>query len=348
MVADAGRVEVRGTVVITGGGGNIGEFEVGACIKMFRVVTRREADVCVVAWRGRSLGKHLIRRLLATNTKMVIIDPIFHSDELEVIYSDHPKAANHGLLTYIPGDIRNTTLLDQVFQEENVSGVINLAAVSRVLWCLENKEDCESVNVDAVGIVLDSMRKNQGGLPWLIQASSREVYGDTKPGHAVRESDEMIPSNIYGETKLRAERVIEGFMEGLEREGEGEGLQAIALRLSNVYGGEKDHRERLVPAITAQAISHRPIQMVGGDQFVSLSLGFSVVGADIDRCCPRSSTWYTSTTWSTPSSSPSIALTPGNIDTHGYGEPLELDPLSSNSTSRQDELFPPSSWFERS
>ena len=29
MVADAGRVEVRGTVVITGGGGNIGEFEFG-------------------------------------------------------------------------------------------------------------------------------------------------------------------------------------------------------------------------------------------------------------------------------------------------------------------------------
>ena len=276
MVADAGRVEVRGTVVITGGGGNIGEFEVGACIETIVGLVeergRKRLIFCVVAWRGVSfLGKHLIRRLLATNTRMIILDPIFHSNELEANYSDHPKAATHGLLTYIPGDIRNTTLLDQVFQEESVSGVINLAAVSRVLWCLENRKDCESVNVDAVGIVLDSMRKNQGGLPWLIQASSREVYGDTKPGHAVRESDEMIPSNIYGETKLKAERVIEGFMEGLEREGEGEGLQAIALRLSNVYGGEKDHRERLVPAITAQAISHRPIQMVGGDQFVSLT-----------------------------------------------------------------------------
>ena len=185
----------------------------------------------VVNW----LGKHLIRRLLATHTKMIIIDPIFHADELEAVYSDYPKAATHGLVTYIPGDIRNTTLLDQVFQEENVSGVINLAAVSRVLWCLENKKDCESVNVDAVGMVLESMRKSHGGLPWLIQASSREVYGDTKPGHAVRESDEMIPSNIYGETKLKAERVIEGFMETMDREG-GEGLQAIALRLSNVYG----------------------------------------------------------------------------------------------------------------
>lgn len=46
-------------------------------------------------------------------------------------------------------------------------------------------------------------------------------------------------------------------------------INAIMLRLSNVYGSTKDHPERLIPAIVRNAVSNRPIQMVGGDQDVS-------------------------------------------------------------------------------
>jgi dTDP-D-glucose 4,6-dehydratase len=52
-------------------------------------------------------------------------------------------------------------------------------------------------------------------------------------------------------------------------------LQAIALRLANVYGGENDHRERLVPSIVTQAMAHRTIQIVGGSQNVSFLLRIS-------------------------------------------------------------------------
>ena len=217
----------------------------------------------------------------------MVIDPIFQPDELlpfttaaATPYSglnmDHP------LFTYYPGDVRNETLLSHIFSTHQIAGVINLAAVSRVLWCLENQADCTAVNVEAVSTLLSQMSSDGADrattrLPWLVQASSREVYGDTKPGQPIAEFSGTVPSNVYGTSKLRAEEAIQSFIDeqgglrGSSGEGHRDGLQAIALRLSNVYGGEHDHRGRLIPAMMTQAIAHRTIQMVGGDQFVSLN-----------------------------------------------------------------------------
>jgi dTDP-D-glucose 4,6-dehydratase len=246
---------------------------------------------------------------------LVVVDPIFHEEELRA-FTRRPSA-NHltdqsqqddytinendddGMLTYYRGDIRNTTLSNEIFSHptRKISGVINLAAVSRVLWCLENQADCTAVNVDAVAGLLDALpgssawterasvegSKNADGgrLPWFIQASSREVYGDTRPGEYITESSATVPSNVYGQSKLSAEHAIQAFIDREKEKTAAKGtLQAIALRLSNVYGGEFDHRERLVPAMMTQAIAHRTIQLVGGDQFVSPGGGF------------RSQCWY--------------------------------------------------------
>lgn len=242
---------------------------------------------------------------------MIVIDPIFHEEELRPFTrrsssghltdqsskDDYALNENHdddGLFTYYRGDIRNTALLDEIFSHptRKISGVINLAAVSRVLWCLENQADCTAVNVDAVAGLLDALpgssawverTQGEGGknadggrLPWFIQASSREVYGDTKPGEHITESSATVPSNVYGQSKLSAEHAIQAFIDREKEKTAAKGtLQAIALRLSNVYGGEFDHRERLVPAMMTQAIAHRTIQMVGGDQFVSPAGGFA-------------------------------------------------------------------------
>jgi dTDP-D-glucose 4,6-dehydratase len=238
---------------------------------------------------------------------LIIVDPIFHEEELRAFTQrsssghltdqsskdDYALTKNDdddddGMFTYYRGDIRNTTLLNEIFSHptRKISGVINLAAVSRVLWCLENQADCTAVNVDAVAELLDALpgssawverTQGEGGknvdgrrLPWFVQASSREVYGDTKPGEHITESSATVPSNVYGQSKLSAEHAIQAFIDREKEKTATKGtLQAIALRLSNVYGGEFDHRERLVPAMMTQAIAHRTIQLVGGDQFVS-------------------------------------------------------------------------------
>jgi len=196
------------------------------------------------------LGKSLIRRLLSSNNHITVLDLIFHQDELDDIRRDLPNA--HSLLRVVQGDIRDDEALEDAFTHD-ISGIIHLAAVSRVGWCLENEPDCYDVNVGGTKKVIDTM-KRKGVKAWFIQASSREVYGNAAE-FPVPETAINTPANAYGQTKSDAEAII--------RE---EAIRAILLRLSNVYGGLADHRERLIPAIITSALSHRTIQMVGGSQ----------------------------------------------------------------------------------
>lgn len=92
-------------------------------------------------------------------------------------------------------------------------------------------------------------------------------------------------ANVYGESKARAENVITKYISEVSDSGD-KNINSIMLRLSNVYGSSADHRERLIPAIMTNALSHRPIQIVGGDQNVRVS----AIRTDI------SSTWSTSVT----------------------------------------------------
>jgi nucleoside-diphosphate-sugar epimerase len=220
-------------------------------------------------------GKALLRRLLAAQVPVTSIDVVFVESELEDIRQDIPESQS--LLRVVRGDIRNQTALDSAFTPD-VVGVINLAAVSRVMWCLENEPDCHDVNVRGVDLVLKAMERfgrsgtsgRSSGDPWLIQASSREVYGTARM-FPVHESSSREAANVYGISKAKAEEVIERRVRKLRWSLRGSKLRAIALRLSNVYGGEFDHHERLVPGMMTRAIAHRPIQIVGGKQDVSES-----------------------------------------------------------------------------
>lgn len=75
------------------------------------------------------------------------------------------------------------------------------------------------------------------------------------------------PANVYGTSKAQAEDVITDHVARVTAD-RSKKINAVMLRLSNVYGSAKDHPERLIPAIMRNALSNRPIQMVGGDQDV--------------------------------------------------------------------------------
>ncbi|EJT98904.1 hypothetical protein DACRYDRAFT_110241 [Dacryopinax primogenitus] len=229
-------------------------------------VYHKDSGRIVVTGGGGNIGKAMVRRLLATSTPVTVLDLVFPPQELEDIFLDFPAARQS--LHVVLGDIRNQTSLSAALTPD-VVGVVHLAAVSRVLWCLENEPDCLDVNERGTQLVLDALTAH--GLrtstkPWFVLASSREVYGNAR-SFPVPEDADRTPANVYGASKLRAESVLEHHLSQLEKTGRKAGsLHAIALRLSNVYGGEFDHLERLIPSIATQALSHLPIQLVGGAQ----------------------------------------------------------------------------------
>jgi len=248
-------------------------------------------------------GKQIVARLLSTNTPITVLDKVFYEDEVDALRKAYPRAASK--LKIVHGDIRDPLKLKEAMTKD-VAGVINLAAVSRVMWCLENEPDCTNVNVHGAEQVIKAL---PGG--WFLQASSREVstinfwciyrarmltglpqvYGVAKT-MPVKEDTPHNAANVYGESKAKAEDAITAHLRAVT-EDKTKDLNVILLRFSNIYGSSADHRERLIPAIMTNALSHRPIQIVGGDQDVSVLEDHSPLTPSL--------TWSISEMWSTPS-----------------------------------------------
>jgi nucleoside-diphosphate-sugar epimerase len=139
------------------------------------------------------------------------------------------------------GDLCDADRLAQAMQ--GVGGIIHLAAVSRVIDGERDPERCWRVNAEATGTLL-RMAARAASRPWVIYASSREVYGqqDELP---VPEDAPLRPKNIYARSKAEAERLV--------GEARAAGLRAAILRFSNVYGDTRDHADRVVPAFARAA-----------------------------------------------------------------------------------------------
>lgn len=136
---------------------------------------------------------------------------------------------------------------------DGVDGVVHLAAVSRVIWGEQDPDLCRQTNVGALRTILKAASAS-ARRPWLIFASSREVYGqqDTFPVH---EDAELRPCNVYGFTKVDGEALV--------AKAAAEGLRACTVRLSNVYGSTKDHPDRVIPAFARGAARGAALRVDG-------------------------------------------------------------------------------------
>jgi nucleoside-diphosphate-sugar epimerase len=135
------------------------------------------------------------------------------------------------------------------------NGVVHLAAVSRVVWGEQDPAQCWSTNVDGTRVVLDVVMASRPR-PWVIFASSREVYGQAR-SFPVTEDAPLQPMNVYGRTKVVAEKLVEA--------AKAAGLRAAVVRLSNVYGSTRDHADRVVPAFARGALAGDPLRVDGAD-----------------------------------------------------------------------------------
>jgi nucleoside-diphosphate-sugar epimerase len=134
-------------------------------------------------------------------------------------------------------------------------GVVHLAAVSRVVWGENDPVACWATNVDGTSNVLSAaLEARNGRRPWVICASSREVYGrqDHLP---VGEDADLRPINVYGRSKMAAE--------ALTIKARAAGLTTAVVRFSNVFGSTVDHRDRVVPAFARAAAAGGTMRIEG-------------------------------------------------------------------------------------
>ncbi|MDE8344863.1 MAG: NAD(P)-dependent oxidoreductase [Acidocella sp.] len=151
------------------------------------------------------------------------------------------------------GDVRDSQSVQKALQ--NCDGVIHLAAISRVVWGERDPDLCWSTNVDGLRNVLDAAASSPC-FPWVIFASSREVYGQPLILPASEETP-LQPVNIYGRSKVEGEKLVD--------EARQNGLRACTIRLSNVFGTTFDHADRVVPAFARGAVKGDALRVDGAN-----------------------------------------------------------------------------------
>jgi nucleoside-diphosphate-sugar epimerase len=136
-----------------------------------------------------------------------------------------------------------------------VTGIIHLAAVSRVVHGERAPAECHRTNVEGLQTVLTAALRARS-IPWFVFVSSREVYGNA-PVSPTGEDTNFSALNTYARTKVAGERMV-----GAAREA---GLTANICRLSTVYGSVVDHDDRVLPAFCRAAATGGDIHIDGED-----------------------------------------------------------------------------------
>ncbi len=174
------------------------------------------------------------------------------------------------------GDVRDEASLRSAVI--GCDGVIHLAAISRVLEAESAPEACHATNVRGVHNVLAAVeagagvgacmaRRARSGTgsggdpdaagPWLVYASSREVYGNAASLPADEDSP-LQPINCYAKSKVIGERLVEAAA--------ARGTRTVITRFSNVYGSVDDYPDRVVPAFALAAAHGGRLVVRGCDQ----------------------------------------------------------------------------------
>ena len=135
--------------------------------------------------------------------------------------------------------------------------VIHLAAKSGLKNCEENPDSAFNCNVFGTYNVIKTCAEINSKL---IFISSREVYGETI-NESTKEDDPLLPNNIYGITKMLAERLIINTSQKYN-------VNYIILRLTNLFG--PGVYERGVNRIIKMAVKDKKIQIYGGEQAINI------------------------------------------------------------------------------
>jgi UDP-glucose 4-epimerase len=182
----------------------------------------------------------LIGNALKSALEALQIDVLGHDIKMEY---NHPDYGN--ILDPLP-----------LFSKANcVDGIVHLAAVSRVIHGQKNPELCWKTNVEGTQNIAKAALYSEKR-PWVIYASSREVYGEQSE-LPVKETAHLYPVNIYGKSKLEGEQTIHRAQQ--------EGLVVSIIRFSNVYGSIYDHTDRVIPAFCRAAAEGSSIRVEGRD-----------------------------------------------------------------------------------
>ncbi|MBQ2016196.1 MAG: UDP-glucose 4-epimerase, partial [Clostridia bacterium] len=141
------------------------------------------------------IGSHTVRALIDAGRDVVVADNLLTGFKAAV----HPKAKFYEL------DIRDRAALDDLFEKEDIEGVIHFAASSQVGESMQDPLKYYDNNLHGTMVLLSSMVAH--GVDKIVFSSTAATYGEPER-IPILETDKTEPTNCYGETKLSMEKMM--------------------------------------------------------------------------------------------------------------------------------------------
>ncbi|HLR62004.1 MAG TPA: dTDP-glucose 4,6-dehydratase [Lentibacillus sp.] len=163
---------------------------------------------------------------------------------------------------FIKGDIADGQLINWIFNEYDVDGVIHFAAESHVDRSINDAKAFIESNVLGTNVLLQAARdawekKGELAIRRFHQISTDEVYGslDLETDEKFHEQTPYDPRNPYSASKAGADMLVKSF-------GQTYGMNVVTSSSSNNYGPQQ-HSEKLIPTIISNALQGKPIPLYG-------------------------------------------------------------------------------------
>ena len=166
---------------------------------------------------------------------------------------------------FIKGDICNRELVEFIFSEYDIQGVIHFAAESHVDNSIKNSGVFMQTNVNGTFTLADVAYKYWMDRPFTCKdeykdcrfhhISTDEVYGTLGLTGLFTENSPYSPNSPYSASKASSDMIIRAYSKTF-------GLNSVITNCSNNYG-PKQHDEKLIPTIIRNALEGNPIPIYG-------------------------------------------------------------------------------------
>lgn len=196
------------------------------------------------------IGSNFIKYILNKypNYKVINLDLLTYAGNLDNL----TELENNPNYSFIKGDIRNSTLVNQLV-EQGVDFIVNFAAESHVDRSIEDPGVFISTNVMGTQVLLDAALTNK--IKKFIQISTDEVYGSLGETGYFTEDTPLAPSSPYSASKAGADMLVKAYHHTFR-------LPVNITRCSNNYGPYQ-FPEKLIPLMIQNAQEDKNLPVYG-------------------------------------------------------------------------------------
>lgn len=226
-------------------------------------MTQQQFETILVTGGAGFIGSNFISYFLARNKniRVVNLDLLTYAGDLNNL----EEVESNCRYIFVQGDICNRKLIEELFVDYDIKGVINFAAESHVDNSILNPDAFIKTNVMGTFNLIDVARKHWMECPKVYKKeykdcrfhhiSTDEVYGTLGEVELFTEETAYAPNSPYSASKASSDLVVRSYYHTY-------GMKVVTTNCSNNYG-PKQHDEKLIPTIIRKCLSEEDIPIYG-------------------------------------------------------------------------------------